>query len=674
MARVIVIDDMATDRRLAETLLEHGGHSVVLCDDGQAGLDLILKTMPDLIITDLITPTIDGYALARTVRSDRRTASIPMIMVTAHYLEAEVRRLAVGIGIQQLLIKPYEPQCFLDAVTAALAERPAADEIRNVDPEAKFQTEHLRLVSAKLHEKVVQLEAMSQELTRTATAYLLLFKAHPEPTWVYELGTLRFLEVNDAAVRRYGYSREEFLAMRVPDIHLPEDAKAVERALATLAAHPAESLPRRHVTKQGTIVDVDITSADLVFDGRPARCVMAQDMTQKRKVELQAQQTQRLESLGQLAGGVAHDFNNLLGVILNFSWFVKANLTAEVESGNGEKWRPALRDMERIERAAENAARLTHQLLAFARVEVVQPRSMNINSVVDEMAPLLRRTLGEHIELVALPVEGLWPVVIDSGQLSQVITNLAVNSRDAMQKGGTLTIDTANVDVDLAYLADRPGLPPGRYVRLRVTDTGQGMDKNTLERAFEPFFTTKPRGQGTGLGLATVYGIVTQAGGHVDVYSESGLGTRVSILLPADDNGKAPAEVVPTAPATRGSETVLVVEDSADFREIVDRILSQNGYEVLVAANGPDALEMARTHPGRIDLLLTDMVMPRMLGSELAPRLVESRPDLRVLYMSGFAQPGLAPGAALPGVALLDKPFTQPTLLARVRQSLEAKS
>ncbi len=674
MARVIVIDDIAADRRLAETLLEHAGHTAVLCDDGQAGLDLILKTKPDLVISDLITPSIDGYALSRAVRSDRKTASIPIIMVTAHYLEEEVRRLATNIGIQQVLIKPYEPQAFLDAVAMALHQKPVPDQVPKADLGAKFQIEHLRLVSAKLYETVRQLEAVSQELNRTATEYKLLFKAHPEPTWVFDLETLRFLEVNDAAVRRYGYSREEFLAMRITDLHAPEDVPVLQQVLASSGAHPDLSVPWKHLAKDATVIDVDITSDDLVFNGRLARCVMAQDMTQRRKVQLQIQQTQRLESLGQLAGGVAHDFNNLLGVILNFSWFVKANLAAEVESGNGEKWRPALRDMERIERAAENAARLTHQLLAFARVEVVQPRSMNIDSVVEEMAPLLRRTLGEHIELVASPVADLWPVVIDSGQLSQVITNLSVNSRDAMSKGGTLTIDTANVDVDLAYIAERPGLTPGRYVRLRVTDTGEGMDKETLERAFEPFFTTKPRGQGTGLGLATVYGIVTQAGGHVDVYSEPGLGTRVSILLPADEHGKVPAEVAPRATVARGNETVLVVEDSDDFREIVDRILSQNGYQVLKAANGPEALAMASGYAGHIDLLLTDMIMPRMLGTELAPRLVESRPDLRVLYMSGFAEPGLGPGAVAPEVALLDKPFTEPTLLARVRQSLGAKS
>lgn len=262
--------------------------------------------------------------------------------------------------------------------------------------------------------------------------------------------------------------------------------------------------------------------------------------------------------------------------------------------------------------------------------------------------------------------------MIDSGQLSQVLTNLAVNSRDAMPKGGKLTIDASNVDVDPAYAAARPGLKPGRYVQLRVSDTGVGMDKKTLQHAFEPFFTTKARGQGTGLGLATIYGIVTQAGGRVDVYSEPGLGTRVSVLLPATDQAQVIAGPAESAPLANATETVLVVEDSDDLREIVDRILSRSGYQVMVAANGPEALRMAQDYAGHIDLVLTDLIMPQMLGSELAPRLVESRPDLRVLYMSGFAQPALGgTGHLSPGVALLDKPFTEPALLARVRKTLE---
>jgi PAS domain S-box-containing protein len=671
VATVIVIDDSSPDRRLAQTLLEHAGHSVTLCGDGQVGLDLIKKECPDLIIADIITPSIDGYRLARAVRSDPRTATTPIILQTAHYLEAEVRRLAAQLSIEDVIFKPYEPQTFLEAVATALSRKPIRDHLTDAAPRLDFHVEHLRLVSAKLYEKVRELEATRQELDKTATKYQLIFRAHPEPMWVFDLETLRFLEVNDAAIRHYGYSREEFLAMRVKDIRLTDDLQAPLEDFPNMK-DLNQSGPSQHRLKDGTVIDVEITTDDVTFGDRPARVVMAQDVTQKQKLQQQLHQAQRMESLGQLAGGVAHDFNNLLGVILNFSWFVKANLTAEVEGGNGERWRAVLKDVERIERAAQDAARLTHQLLAFARVEVVQPRAMDIYSVGTERAPLLRRTLGEHIDLIVLPSPRLWRVMIDAGQLSQVLTNLAVNSRDAMPKGGKLTIDAGNVEVDGAYAAARPGLQQGRYVRLRVSDTGIGMDKKTLEHAFEPFFTTKPRGQGTGLGLATIYGIVTQAGGRIDVYSEPGMGTRVSVLLPATDQAQTSSEQPAVGLPRAATETVLVVEDSDDLREIVDRILSKSGYKVLVAANGAEALEMATGYSGRIDVLLTDLIMPEMLGSELAPRLLESRPDLRVLYMSGFAQPALgAAGTLSPEVALLDKPFTEPTLLAGVRHVLE---
>ena len=668
MATALVIDDTGPDRLLAETLLKHAGYTVTTCADGLAGLDLIKKELPDLIVADLITPGIDGYDLARAVRGDSRTATTPIVLQTAHYLEADVRRLAEQIGVTSVIIKPYEPQAFLDTVAAASRHSRAVNPASNGHTASDFHADHLRLVSAKLHEKVRELDVARGAFETTAARYRNLFRIHPEPMWVFNIETLRFLEVNDAAVRRYGYSHEEFLAMTIDNIYPPEELPAILAGLRKFTH--LESVSGAHCLKDGTVIEVQVSTRDL---GKGLRYVMAQDVTEKKKYQQQLHQAQRMESLGQLAGGVAHDFNNLLGVIINFSWFVKANLTAEIERGNGERLRPVLKDMERIERAAENAARLTHQLLAFARVDVVQPRAMDMNVVVAEIAPMLRRTLGEHIDLVAAPGPSLWPVMIDSGQLSQVLTNLAVNSRDAMPKGGKLTIDVANVDVDLAYAAAHLTLKPGRYVRLRVSDTGAGMDKETLEHAFEPFFTTKPRGQGTGLGLATIYGIVTQAGGSIEVYSEPGLGTRVSVLLPATDPAVTAEAVTRDAPRALASETVLVVEDSDDLREIVERILTKSGYQVMVAGDGEEALEMSRKFAGRIDLLLTDVVMPHMQGNELAPKLVEARPDLRVLFMSGFAQPALASNGKLqPGVTLLDKPFNEPTLLARVREVLEA--
>jgi PAS domain S-box-containing protein len=664
----IVIDDTATDRLLAETLLKHAGYTVTTCADGLVGLDLIKKELPDLIVADLITPGIDGYDLARAVRKDARTATTPIVLQTAHYLEADVRRLASQIGVTSVIIKPYEPQAFLDAVAAASRSNRAVNPASNGHAASDFHAEHLRLVSAKLHEKVRELEVARGEFETIASRYRNLFRIHPEPMWVFNLETLRFLEVNEAAVRRYGYSHDEFLAMTIAEIYPPEELPAI--LAGTREPSPQDSVSGFHRLKDGAVIEVQVSTRDI---GKGLRYVMAQDVTEKKKYQQHLAQAQRMESLGQLAGGVAHDFNNLLGVIINFSWFVKANLTAEIESGNGERLRPVLKDMERIERAAENAARLTHQLLAFARVDVVQPRPMDMNAVVAELAPLLRRTLGEHIDLVAEPGAAPWPVMIDSGQFSQVLTNLAVNSRDAMPKGGKLTIDVANVDVDLAYAAAHVTLKPGRYVRLRVSDTGAGMDKKTLEHAFEPFFTTKPRGQGTGLGLATIYGIVTQAGGSIEVYSEPGLGTRVSVLLPATDQAVTSEAVTADGPPAQAGETVLVVEDSDDLREIVDRILTTSGYQVMVAADGAAALEISRKFAGHIDLLLTDVVMPHMLGNELAPQLVGARPDLRVLYMSGFAQPALAANGKLqPGVTLLDKPFNEPTLLARVREVLES--
>jgi PAS domain S-box-containing protein len=668
VATAVLIDDTATDRMLAETLLKHAGYTVTTCADGLAGLDLIRKELPDLIVADLITPGIDGYDLARAVRGDVRTATTPIVLQTAHYLEADVRRLAAQIGVTNVIIKPYEPEAFLGTVAAASRYNRAVNPAGNGHAASDFHAEHLRLVSAKLHEKVRELDAARGEFETTASRYRNLFRIHPEPMWVFNIETLKFLEVNDAAVRRYGYSHDEFLAMTIAEIYPPEGLPAMRASLQTVA--DPESTAGFHRLKDGSVIEVQLSTRDV---GNGSRYVMAQDVTEKKKYQQQLQQAQRMESLGQLAGGVAHDFNNLLGVIINFSWFVKANLTAEIERGDGERLRPVLKDMERIERAAENAARLTHQLLAFARVDVVQPRPMDMNLVVAELAPMLRRTLGEHIDLIAAPGRALWPVMIDSGQLSQVLTNLAVNSRDAMPKGGTLTIDVANVDVDLAYAAARATLKPGRYVRLRVTDTGAGMDRKTLDHVFEPFFTTKPRGQGTGLGLATIYGIVTQAGGTIEVYSEPGLGTRVSVLLPATDQAVTAEVVTRDAPRAQATETVLVVEDSDDLREIVDRILTQSGYQVLVAAGGAEALEMSRKFAGHIDLLLTDVVMPHMQGNELAPKLVEARPDLRVLFMSGFAQPALAANGKLePGLILLDKPFNEPTLLARVREVLEA--
>jgi two-component system cell cycle sensor histidine kinase/response regulator CckA len=503
---------------------------------------------------------------------------------------------------------------------------------------------------------------------RAETNYKLLFDNHPEPLWVYDIASLRFVEVNEAAIRKYGYSRDEFLHMTIEAIRPPSELPALRETLTSLA--PANhSGPWIHRTKDGSLIDVEITSHEVDFADRPARFVMAQDVTEKKKTERQVQQSQRLESLGQLAGGVAHDFNNLLGVILNVTAELKTELA---EAGDTERWSGSRRDLERVEKAAQSASRLTRQLLAFARREVVQGTVLNVSEQVAGLTDLLRRTLGSHVILTATLPDDLWPVLMDPGQLEQVVINLAVNSRDAMPRGGTLTISAGNITVDAAYAHDRPEMVPGRYVQLQVSDAGTGMDKNTLEHVFEPFFTTKPVGRGTGLGLAMVYGIVKQLGGHIGIYSELGHGTTVTVLIPATD--AVVPDKVPDAPAhhDRVSGTVLVVEDYADLRELIEEILKSAGFRVLVAQDGAAGLNVAREHAGEIDVLLTDIVMPNMLGPDLADKLKSDNPGLRVLFMSGHAQPALGTMVLSPGTQLLQKPFMADELLDKLREVLAA--
>jgi signal transduction histidine kinase/CheY-like chemotaxis protein len=376
-------------------------------------------------------------------------------------------------------------------------------------------------------------------------------------------------------------------------------------------------------------------------------------------------QARRLESLGQLAGGVAHDFNNLLAVILNYLSFVSEEIDAATGPDPAEHLKAARADLMEIRKAAERATGLTHQLLLFARRDVVRPRVLNIDSVITSVEGMLRRTLGEHVELAISLAGDLWPVLADPGQLEQVLVNLAVNARDAMPDGGTLTIDTSNVTVDAETIAGGSKAKKGRNVRLRVSDTGAGMTADVAEHVFEPFFTTKKGGGGTGLGLATVYGILMQAGGNIRIYSEPGTGTTFTITLPATAEAATPIpDPVPYQRTPKG-EIVLVVEDEAALREVTRRILTRNGYEVITAADGPEALAAARDTKGEIHLLVTDVVMPHMLGKEIAEKMRMIKPGIEVLFMSGYARPVLASQGRLdPNVALVEKPFSEADLLA----------
>jgi PAS domain S-box-containing protein len=490
--------------------------------------------------------------------------------------------------------------------------------------------------------------------------YRLLFDGNPQPLFVYDVDTLAFLEVNEGAYRRYGYTRDEFLALNAGNILTPDQSSLLGDIKSNPDLH--RSGPWTHRSKDGKLIDVALTSIHLPYDGHDARLVVVEDLTERKKLERELQQSQRLETVGQLAGGIAHDFNNLVAVILNYADFV----ADELPDGD------LRRDVGEIQRAAMRAADLTRQLLIFARREVSNPQVLSLNAVVAGVEKLLRTALGSDIALVLMLAEDLPSVRADPGQLEQVFLNLTVNARDAMPDGGRLVVETAAVEVDDTYVG-RPGLPPGRYVRLSVSDSGIGMSADVAARAFEPFFTTKESGQGTGLGLATVYGIVTESGGSIRIYSEPGEGTRVSIKLPAIDEPASASPIAAAGPAIEGGagRTVLVVEDEAAVLLAAVRILRANGYTVRHLPDPASAIAVLADPVEQIDILVTDVVMPGSSGVELARRALELRPGLPILYMSGYSQELTAHRSTLPtGSRVIQKPFTRRVLLEAVADTI----
>jgi len=418
--------------------------------------------------------------------------------------------------------------------------------------------------------------------------------------------------------------------------------------------------------KDGTLFDEDATISPVRDAAGKVVSYVAvkRDVTNETLLEQQLFQAQKMEAIGRLAGGVAHDFNNLLGVITGYGEIVHRRLADED---------PLKGKVEQILKAGERAAGLTRQLLAFGRKQVLQPKILDLNAVISNMQKMLPRVVGEDVELVTHLEPHLGSVMADPGQLDQILMNLAVNARDAMPEGGRITIETRNADLDEGYVATHAPVRTGPYVLLAVTDTGSGMDAATQARIFEPFFTTKRVGEGTGLGLSTVYGIVKQSDGYVWVYSEVGVGTTFKIYLPRVDEEARHAREEGPGPLLRGTETVLLVEDEASLREVIGEVLDANGYSVLVARDGAEALQIAAEHAGPIQLMVTDVIMPGMTGPKIVDLVAPTRPEMKVLFISGYSDEAVTRhGLAGPGRAFLSKPFGPEILLRTVRESLDA--
>ena len=659
--------------------------------------------------------------------------------------------------------------------------------------EQEMLTADLELANQELTEATVEAEEARDAAITLEERYRLLFDRNPAPMWVYDEETLRFLNVNAAAVQQYGYSTEEFLRMTLEDIRLPEDVPLLRQKVRHPDTDLRESPGWRHRRKDGSLLRVDIFTHGVEFEGRRARIVLAMDVTarelaeaalnesngllravvddsplaivvfapdltitrwnkaaalqfgwsaeeaigrsllelipeekrqesaelrtrleagevitnfetqrgrsdgllrdvhmsqcalhdrrgrltgyvgiysdetERKRLEAQYRQAQKMEAVGQLAGGVAHDFNNLLTVIISYSQMLLADI------GESSASRA---DVQEIKRAAERAALLTKQLLAFSRQQVLRPQILDLNLVIGDLEQMLRRLLREDIGIVLSLDPALGAVAADPGQVEQIVMNLVVNARDAMPNGGRLALETSNVDFESRYQlrAGEPPLEAGAYVMIAVSDNGSGMTPEVQARVFEPFFTTKRLHEGTGLGLSTVYGIVKQSGGHLAMYSEVGHGTIFKIYLPRVD-AAAEIQIADDGTAgmsTRGGETILIVEDDDALRTVACRALVQCGYEVLEASDGQAALRTCAQHDGKIHLVVTDMVMPEMSGAELAELIAESFPEVRVLLMSGYTRDEAARrGIASERYSFLEKPFTPTKLAARVRELLD---
>jgi PAS domain S-box-containing protein len=515
-----------------------------------------------------------------------------------------------------------------------------------------------------LEREIAQRRATEAELLKSREQFRHLFLSNPLAMWIYDRDTMQFLEVNDAAIKNYGYAREEFLKMRLPDIRPPEEVTRLMTVLEKGVGAYEQSSNWRHRRKNGEVITVDIFTHEIAIEGRNARLAVVLDVTQRNIAEEQLRQAQKMEAIGQLTGGIAHDFNNLLAII-------QGNIELVQERVKGD---PKLAEMiDFALRASERGASLTKRLLAYSRQQPLAPKPVDIAVLIAGMTDLLRRALGETIEVKIHMAPGLWPTRADPNELEHATLNLAVNARDAMPNGGTLSIEAENTHLDAAYADHNIEVKPGAYVMIAITDTGAGMNKDVIDRAFEPFFTTKPIGQGSGLGLSMVYGFVKQSGGHIKVYSEPGQGTTIRVYLPrfAEKPEAEPATHDAALEADHKGEVILVVEDDPDVRKLVLGMVESLGYQTISAIDGPSALE-ALERVGKIDLLFTDVVLPRgMNGAALARAAQQRQAGLRVLYMSGYTRNAILHNGALDeGVQLITKPFRKADLAGKLREVL----
>jgi len=643
--RVLIVDDNEDDAQLVVDQLERSGWAVTWerVETREAMVAALDRSTFDLIVSDYSMPRFrapEALALWK-----ERGPDVPFIVATGSIGEEQAVEV-LKAGAHDFFLKDRLSR-FGVAVDRELRDAERRRSLRRAEAEREQALLDLRRSERLFHD---------------------LFESAPDATVIVDgQGVIRAASRQAEAL--FGYEREELNGQAL-EILVPPAARPGYRELReTFVQSPVARFMGvgqqnlQALRKDGSTFPVEVSLSPMTTE--PGVVIAAvRDITARRRLEAELRQVQKMEAVGRLAGGVAHDFNNILGVILGQSQIVLRRMSGD------DPLRPRL---EQILSASERAAGLTRQLLAFSRKQVFETRVLDLNEIIERMTSMLGRLLGEDIDLSFRRGEGLGRVRADATQIEQILMNLAVNARDAMPGGGRLAIETSNADMDEDYARVHPGAVAGAYVCVEVTDSGHGMTKEVQARVFEPFFSTKEAGKGTGLGLSTVYGIVKQSDGFIYLYSEQGQGTTFKVYLPRVEGEVERAAKTPAA-AARTSETILLAEDENALRELIRELLEANGYRVLVADDPMKAIEAAESYEGTIHLLLTDVVMPRMNGRELALRIKERRPGVRVLYMSGYTEDVIAHRGVLEeGASLISKPFTQESLARRLREVLDAE-
>ena len=645
LVRILHLEDDPNDALLVRAALENEGFGCeILRVDARDGFEAALEAGDfDVVLSDYALPSFDGVSALKIVREKR--PDLPFVFVS-------------GTMGEELAIETLKS----GATDYVLKDRLGrlASSIRRALADAKARTERSQN----------ELERRQAELALRASEERYRSIAEATNEWIWSVAADGQIQYSNRTVEAMlGYAPEELLGKSFFELVHPDDVaparKILSASVTTSKGWTAFPVRCRH--QDGTYRHLESNAAPVQG---PAGEVLGfqganRDVTERLSLEAQLRQSQKMEAIGTLAGGIAHDFNNLLTTILGYSQVLLQELGPEGTLSS---------QINEIRKAGERAADLTRQLLAFSRKQILQPVVLDVGAVVRDTEKMLNRLIGEDIEIVLSVDDSASLVKADPGQLEQIVMNLVVNARDAMPRGGRLTIQTRNCEIGAVRMRATPGLRQGPHVCLSITDTGTGMDRETLSHIFEPFFTTKEKGKGTGLGLSTVYGIVKQSGGYIQADSEPGKGTTFTIYIPRVAEGPEEEKPRSTSGSTRGSETILLVEDEMAVRGLALKVLEMSGYVVLEASSAEAAIPMAADYPGEIDLMVTDMVMPGASGPELAQELAPSRPEMKVLFVSGYTDDVvLRSGRLTSNQTFLQKPFGPDIFLRKVRDVLDGK-